>query len=74
MRLALNQEILELVPESNFKRIPVSVPDAAYENDMLCKTSWNIVTLDQLNTEHLEQLIQSTIAQFGHLIFLKNEK
>ena len=67
-------EILEPVSETNSKRIPVSVPDATYENDMFCQTSWNIVTFDQLNTEHLEQSVQSTIAQFGYTYFLEERE
>ena len=67
-------EILEPVSESNLKRMSVSVPDATYENDMFCQTSWNIVTFDQLNTEHLEQSVQSTIAQLGYTYFLEERE
>ena len=67
-------EILEPVPEPSLKRMTVSVPDATYENDMFCQTSWNIVTFDQLNSEHLKESVQSTIAQFGSTYFLEDRE
>ena len=41
------------------------VPDATSENDPLCTTDCNINTSESLDTSHIEQSIQSTIAQFG---------
>ena len=57
--------ILEASMDANGKRLPVSVPDATHENDMLCQTHWNIITSEDLNISHLQQSIKSTIAQLG---------
>jgi len=56
---------LEQAPNVMGKRSPVDVPDATNENDMSCQTHWNINTTEELNTEHIKESIQSTIAQFG---------
>lgn len=56
------------------KRSPVNVPNATNENDLLCQTSWNIETTDELDKEHIKNSIQSTIAQFGITYFLEDRE
>ncbi len=53
------------------KRIPVDVPDATGENDMYCDTNWDVITHEKLDVIHIEQSVQSTIAQFGITYFLE---
>ncbi|WP_316504826.1 DUF4377 domain-containing protein [Nitrosopumilus sp.] len=67
-------EIIEPSEGTSSKRSPVSVPDATNENDMLCQTHWNIITSEELNTDHLKQSVQSTIAQFGSTYFLEERE
>ncbi len=53
------------------KRSPVNVPDVTSENDMYCDTNWNIITENKLDSAHVKQSTQSTIAQFGGTYFLE---
>ena len=56
------------------KRLLLSVPDATTENDLLCQTSWNIHTVGKQNPDHIEQSVQSTLAQFGFTYFLADRE
>ena len=60
--------------ETEGKRSPVNVPDATNENNLLCQTSWNIETTEELDKEHIKNSIQSTIAQFGITYFLEDRE
>jgi hypothetical protein len=67
-------DVLETPHEIEGKRSPVNVPDATNENDLLCKTRWNIETTKDLDTEYIKNSIQSTIAQFGITYFLEDRE
>jgi len=67
-------DFIEQAPDVMGKRSPVDVPDATNENDMLCQTQWTIETTEKLNTEHIKESIQSTIAQFGITYILEERE
>jgi len=67
-------DFIEQAPDVMGKRSPVYVPDATNENDMLCQTQWTIETTEKLNTEHIKESIQSTIAQFGITYILEERE
>ncbi|NOJ32834.1 MAG: hypothetical protein DA329_11920 [Candidatus Nitrosocosmicus sp.] len=67
-------DIIETPNEVKEKRSPVNVPDATNENDIFCKTHWNIETTEELDKEHIKNSVQSTIAQFGITYLLEDRE